>query len=321
MAFLDNSGDIILDAVLTDTGRYRLAKGDGSFRIAKFALGDDEIDYSLYNRNDSRGSAYFDIDILSAPIFEAFTDNASGLKSKLLTIPRTDLRFLPVIKRNINSNNNSALPVFAASPTPTPVYCVASDEETQKAFTDVSSPILTGLFGSVTPADFSTRIQLHQGLDTTQISYENRIDSDLKETQYIVEIDSRLGSIVNPGGSNEAEISYIDDDQIASYYFTLNSDGQFVEEINNVSLSGGSETQQVSIAGPRGTKLSFGIKGGLELQSSTFLFEQLGSTFNSSFVINGVEANGFYYIDTNIRVTGATTGYRIDIPVRFLKKN
>ena len=51
MAFLDNSGDIILDAVLTDTGRMRLAKGDGSFRIAKFALGDDEIDYALYNKN------------------------------------------------------------------------------------------------------------------------------------------------------------------------------------------------------------------------------------------------------------------------------
>lgn len=26
MGFLDNSGDIILDAVLTDTGRFRLAK-------------------------------------------------------------------------------------------------------------------------------------------------------------------------------------------------------------------------------------------------------------------------------------------------------
>ena len=37
MAFLDNSGDIILDAVLTDTGRMRLAKGDGSFNITKFA--------------------------------------------------------------------------------------------------------------------------------------------------------------------------------------------------------------------------------------------------------------------------------------------
>ena len=50
MAFLDNSGDIILDAVLTDTGRYRLAKGDGSFKISKFALSDDEIDYSLYKQ-------------------------------------------------------------------------------------------------------------------------------------------------------------------------------------------------------------------------------------------------------------------------------
>ena len=29
MAFLDNSGDIILDAVLTDEGRRRLAMGDG----------------------------------------------------------------------------------------------------------------------------------------------------------------------------------------------------------------------------------------------------------------------------------------------------
>ena len=47
MAFLDNSGDIILDAVLTDVGRERLARGDGSFKIAQFALGDEEIDYSL----------------------------------------------------------------------------------------------------------------------------------------------------------------------------------------------------------------------------------------------------------------------------------
>ena len=35
MAFLDNSGDIILDAVLTDLGRKRLA--EGNFRITQFA--------------------------------------------------------------------------------------------------------------------------------------------------------------------------------------------------------------------------------------------------------------------------------------------
>ena len=78
MAFLDNSGDIILDAVLTDTGRMRLAMGDGSFRIVKFAFGDDEIDYTTYNKNHASGSAYYDIEILQTPILEAFTNNTSG---------------------------------------------------------------------------------------------------------------------------------------------------------------------------------------------------------------------------------------------------
>ena len=64
MGFLDNSGDITLDAVLTDTGRFRLAKGDGSFKIAKYSFADDEIDYSKYNKNHASGSAYYDLDVL-----------------------------------------------------------------------------------------------------------------------------------------------------------------------------------------------------------------------------------------------------------------
>ena len=68
MAFLDNSGDIILDAVLTDEGRRRLAEGDGTFRITKFALGDDEIDYGLYNKNHPSGSAYYDLEITTGSI-------------------------------------------------------------------------------------------------------------------------------------------------------------------------------------------------------------------------------------------------------------
>ena len=65
MAFLDNSGDIILDAVLTEAGRRRMA--EGNFKITKFALGDDEIDYSLYNKNHASGSAYYDLEILQTP--------------------------------------------------------------------------------------------------------------------------------------------------------------------------------------------------------------------------------------------------------------
>ena len=94
MAFLDNSGDIILDAVLTDTGRFRLAKGDGTFKVAKFAFGDDEIDYSLYNKNHSSGSAYYDLEILQTPVFEAFTQINAGINYGLLPNESTDLLYL-----------------------------------------------------------------------------------------------------------------------------------------------------------------------------------------------------------------------------------
>ena len=78
MGFLDNSGDIILDAVLTDAGRKRLARGDGSFKVTKFAFGDDEIDYGNYNPNATGGSSNFDLEILQTPLLEAFTNNRSS---------------------------------------------------------------------------------------------------------------------------------------------------------------------------------------------------------------------------------------------------
>ena len=98
MGFLDNSGDIILDAVLTDTGRMRLAKGDGSFKITKFAFGDDEIDYSLFVA--ATGSAYQDLTIMQTPVFEAFTNNDSSMKSTLLSLTDENLLYLPVLELN-----------------------------------------------------------------------------------------------------------------------------------------------------------------------------------------------------------------------------
>ena len=80
MAFLDNSGDIILDAVLTDLGRERMAAGNGSFRIVKFGLGDDEINYGTYDLSHPSGSAYYDLEIMQTPIFEATTAINSNIK-------------------------------------------------------------------------------------------------------------------------------------------------------------------------------------------------------------------------------------------------
>ena len=98
MGFLDNSGDIILDAVLTDLGRKRMA--DGNFRITKFALGDDEIDYSLYNANHPSGSAYYDLrDFTISRYGSRHPAGISAIKYGLLSITRTDLVYMPVLSK------------------------------------------------------------------------------------------------------------------------------------------------------------------------------------------------------------------------------
>ena len=309
MAFLDNSGDIILDAVLTDTGRMRLARGDGSFKIAKFAFADDEIDYGNYDKNHSSGSAYYDLEILQTPILEAFTNNASSLKSKLLSISRTNLLYLPVIELNTNPPGNQR---YSDS-----YFGIAVDLTTERSVSTGGGIITTGLgltgfiFGANPTNAGSTTVRVDQGLDTTEISADNTLDADLLETQYIVEMDNRFGNLLSPDGGTSAAVSFVDDDNIASYYLSAGTDTAFVMDGEY-----GADAVDQSIAGPRGTRLEFRIQSSIDLNSSTFLFTELGSEYS---ITDGSNTYTYYYIDTNIRVTGATTGYRIDIPVRYVK--
>ena len=306
MAFLDNSGDIILDAVLTDTGRARLAKGDGTFKIVKFALADDEIDYELYNHSHESGSAYYDLDVLMTPVLEAFTNNASSMKSKLISIPRTNLLYLPVLKINDKFVGNEEHDSGG--------FLVAVDKETQTDIGTTAANIKGVLYGEDVK-DGKTTIRLDQGLDTDAISADFSIDADLKETQYIVEIDNRLGSIASEKGSN-AQVSYIDDDNIASYYFSATTDAEYVESNGVTTAAAGNAFQ--TIAGPRGTILKFRIKSSIELNTSEYLFDLLGSLSTSA--VGDITASNSILIDSIVRVTGATTGSSVDIPVRFVKK-
>ena len=298
MAFLDNSGDIILDAVLTDTGRMRLAKGDGTFRIAKFALGDDEINYGSYNKDHASGSAYFDLEVLQTPVLEAFTNNTSTMKSKLISIPRTNLLYLPILKLE-NTDTNFA------NNTTEGVHIVAVDDTSETSLGTSTQGVLAGV-----RTNDGKRIRVDQGLDTSEIPETFTIDADLYETQYIIEIDNRLGQIVKPTRGESTRVSFVDDDNIASYYFSQGTDGDMITSIGTV------QNADSAISGPRGSRLEFKIKASVELNTSTFLFTQLGST-KTNFAGTG---KTFYYIDSTIRVMGATTGYRLDIPVRFAKE-
>lgn len=95
MGYLDNSS-VTVDAILTLKGRELLAKGGNAFQITQFALGDDEIDYSLWNPDHPLGTEYYGTIIENMPITEALPDETQALKYKLVTLPKNTTN-IPVI--------------------------------------------------------------------------------------------------------------------------------------------------------------------------------------------------------------------------------
>tara|TARA_R110002060_G_scaffold24495_3_gene33283 strand:- start:2395 stop:3402 length:1008 start_codon:yes stop_codon:yes gene_type:complete len=334
MGYLDNSGDIILDAVLTDAGRARLAKGDGSFNIAKFALGDDEIDYNLYNPSPALGTGYEDLRILQLPVLEAFTNNSSVLKNKLVSYSNQDLLYLPVIKLN-NLPAAGAISSAGAGKTanaPTDGYYLTVNSATQNIFEANEAALLNG--GDT--AAFSTHmLMFDQGVDTRNeaISFLTNVNlATLVEQEYIVEVDSRLMKVVTPGGGDASE-SFIDDDYIASYVFTVTGDGEYFATSRGQSRIEGDSPfgawgilQQVPPAiegastigntnnGYLGTRFIFGIMPTTTVVGSNKYFTQLGGTETIPTTATTVKT-----INTMVRITGIITGYRVDIPIRIIK--
>ena len=100
MGYLNNTS-ITVDALLTKKGRQKLASGQ-SLNITKFALGDDEIDYTLYEPAHPKGSAYYDSAIRAIPILEASPDETQVLRYKLVTLPKGTTQ-IPIVALGIPS--------------------------------------------------------------------------------------------------------------------------------------------------------------------------------------------------------------------------
>ena len=96
MGFLDNTS-ITVDAILTKKGRELLARGQNEFRISKFALADDEIDYNLYDTTHPNGSNYYGAVIENMPLLEAFVDENQLMRYKLTTLPKETAK-LPILE-------------------------------------------------------------------------------------------------------------------------------------------------------------------------------------------------------------------------------
>jgi len=333
MAFLDNSGDIILDAVLTDVGRKRMAQGN--FKITKYAMGDDEIDYGTYNVSHPSGSAYADLEILQTPILEAFTQVNATINYGLVSYSRNDLLYLPTIAINTKMTDDV---VFAGDQN---VIYLADDSKY-----DTDNVITGDLLMASTRAGPSTVLRTTQtstryilvetGINTSDIPPTSAnqgtyiLNVGLHDRQYMVGFDSRFIAGVLGASSNSTFTNDSTSQQGAVLSVSLQTSrgAQAARSISNFTespvngvvstlykpSSGPDNTGNKSnIAGPRGTftALNFAIHPGLGDADYT----RYGKTSQNIFA----DGKNFDYIDTIVYVKGLTTNVTIQIPIRVTR--
>jgi hypothetical protein len=116
MAFLDTSDSILIRATLTEKGKKLLARG--RFKVAKFSLGDDEIDYELI-KADSMATVAYEPALLNLKSLEAYKDVNKNIQFGLdsydsgvlylseeqlaaidRSMPHAHVSYLPVLKTN-----------------------------------------------------------------------------------------------------------------------------------------------------------------------------------------------------------------------------
>jgi hypothetical protein len=322
VAFLKNSGDIILDAVLTDEARARLAKGNKSFNITHFAFGDDEINYEIYNRTHPQGLAYADLNILKTPVLEAITDNASGLKHRLMSIANENLLYLPIIKVNEQGQSVGGAEhqgfKFATGVNGDMFVIICTDTAYNKyidANVDFPQGFIDGRSHSVAS---KYAVVLDQGLNNSK-DFKAALSADVNETRLLLQIDDRFGKLVEAGTTNVITPNFVDDDDIASYFRTAPAAGA---SDNFWYPPPSSEKTHSPITGPRGRRFKFSIKASDDMINSATLFNDFGYTKSDFFSdTSGDEASGdAKVIDTLVRISGQKTGISIDIPIRYVRE-
>ena len=133
MGFLDNS-TITVDAILTKTGRQKLSQG--TFSITRYALSDEEIDYTLYDVNHPNGTDSYGTVIENMNLLEA-TPNRANFRSFLVN---QSLAGAAVTLDTLNYSQVNKLTTIALSPTtigaPAETYTFTIENTNIVKFTD-----------------------------------------------------------------------------------------------------------------------------------------------------------------------------------------
>ncbi len=349
MSFLDNSGDIILDAVLTDTGRKRMAAGN--FSITKFGLGDDEINYQTYNKNHPSGSAYYDLEILQTPILECRTMKAD-INYGLLDITNQGMLYMPAIKTNPSPPGTTVPPSYSIPETQAEivtaqsmssgVYWLAANEETYTRLvssTGLNSgyPVSKGYASSLGSNQF---ILFEQGIDnanvgtTTNSRTQYIVAQNMEDTRFIVSCNSLFIAAVyglaqtstftnNVDGTTESptfDFSFETATVGTSAYLAGYNDFPVRGIVDGIT---GTSKFSV-IAGARGTVggvqflLGAGL-GDVKPAATPILYTNYGKVNVALFA--GAPSETYDYIDTMVYVRGETSTMTMQLPIRIIRIN
>ncbi len=325
MAFLDNN-IITLDAVLTDIGRKRLAQGNGSFLVSQFACGDDEINYGLYNPNNTSGSAYYDLNILQTPVFEAVTNSTTALKYNLITFadnPKT--LYMPVIKLNTIKSGKAQ---FSGS------YVVVSNDTSYTTIVGSSnSNPLTNYSGFTDGRGATTTnptgaptflIETNQGIDNAGApgGANGVLSTDLTETQFALYMNNLFLEPIDSTGTPATSIVantqglltvtqtgiFNTVDNTSVYNFTADIAPNYFTSapVNNLS----------PIAGPKGSAFQFGLKASTTLLNNlSYYFTKYGASQTNFAGVTGLNVK---VISTTVKVKGMTLGYELSLPIQLI---
>ena len=181
MGFLNQTtNNIIVDAVLTDLGRQFLARNDGSFNIVKFALADNEVDYTIiqqYGRLVGKDKIE-----KNTPVFEASTNANIALKYKLVSISNPALTTLPSLALDYGSAAVSSNVVSISRLTQNPSFTIT-----------VKQSITQGNFVSPELIDNAFEVRVNDLFLGVQNLVPDSVDASNNAT-YLVDSSSALSS-------------------------------------------------------------------------------------------------------------------------------
>ena len=219
MAFLDTTGSTIrIDAILTDEGRKKITQG--TFKVTKFSLGDDEIDYSMYELDAESDK---DTAILKTPLFEAFEGRTANIYSGLVSYGNKDLLWLPILKINDRAPTAAkqhTMPTGRPKPAAGGSYVsgtffyMAANEETAEKLVD---------YFESTVGEGNKYVLRDSELADTKILIESGIDTGIP------------GAGPRWQGSRSNQVIHLIENGLVDNYFYISTDPRFIKSLYSLN--------------------------------------------------------------------------------------